>query len=147
MVIRACEPEDLAALEWGGEFTHDRSMIEMVHDLSRAGTMAMLVADTGDELVGQVWVDFARSPEIATLWALRVRPQWRRRGLASALLAAAEALARARRVPYTELEVDPANTAARQLYARRGYAEAERDSAGRIVLRKRIDRPQLRGGP
>ena len=138
MVIRACRTEDLAALEWGGEFTHDRSLIEMVHDLSRAGTMAMLVADTGDELVGQVWVDFARSPQIATLWALRVRPAWRRRGLGSALLAAAEALARARRVPYTELEVDPANTPALQLYGRRGYSDAGRDTVGRIVLRKRI---------
>ena len=133
-----CRPEDLAALEWGGEFTHDRSLIEMVHDLSCAGKMAMLVADTGDELVGQVWVDFARSQEIATLWALRVRPPWRRRGLASALLAASESLARARRVAYTELEVDPANAAALQLYGRRGYPEAGRDPAGRIVLRKRI---------
>lgn len=138
MVIRACRPEDLAALEWGGELTYDRSLLEMVHDLSRAGKMAMLVADTGDELVGQVWVDFARSQEIATLWALRVRPSWRRRGLASALLAASESLARARRVSYTELEVDPANTAALQLYARRGYAEAGREPAGRIVLRKRM---------
>ncbi len=138
MVIRACRPEDLAALEWGGEFTHDRSLIEIVHDLSRAGKMAMLVADTGDALVGQVWVDFARSREIATLWALRVRPPWRRRGLASALLAASESLARARRVAYTELEVDATNIAALQLYARRGYAEAGRDTVGRILLRKRI---------
>jgi ribosomal protein S18 acetylase RimI-like enzyme len=138
MVIRACRPEDLAALEWGGEFTHDRSLIDMVHDLSRAGKMAMLVADTGDQLVGQVWVDFARSQDVATLWALRVRPRWRRRGLASALLAASESLARARRVSYTELEVEPTNTAALQLYARRGYAEASRDTAGRLVLRKRM---------
>jgi ribosomal protein S18 acetylase RimI-like enzyme len=137
MVIRACRAEDLAALAWGGELTYDRSLIEMVHDLSRAGKMAMLVADTGEALVGQVWVDFARSREIATLWALRVRPRWRRRGLATALLAASESLARARHVSYTELEVEATNTAALQLYARRGYSEAAR-AAGRLVLRKRI---------
>jgi ribosomal protein S18 acetylase RimI-like enzyme len=138
MDIRACRHEDLAALEWGGEFTHDRSLIEMVHDLSRAGTMAMLVADAGDELVGQVWVDFARSEDVATLWALRVRPAWRRHGVGSALLAAAEALARGRSVPFTELEVEPANTVALELYVRRGYSEAGRDAVGRLVLHKRV---------
>jgi ribosomal protein S18 acetylase RimI-like enzyme len=138
MIIRAYRQEDLATLDWGGEFPHDRSLIGMAHDLSRAGKMAMLVADTGEELVGQVWVDFTRSPEAATLWALRVRPAWRRRGLATGLLAAAEALARDRRFPYTELEVDPANHAALQLYDRRGYVEAGRDLTGRLVLRKAL---------
>jgi GNAT superfamily N-acetyltransferase len=138
MVIRACRHEDLAGLEWGGEFTHDRALFEMVHDLSRAGAMAMLVADSGDELVGQVWVDFARSSEVATLWALRVRAGWRRRGIGSALLAAAEGLVRARRVPFAELEVDPANAAALQLYAHCGYSPIGHDGEGRLVLRKQL---------
>ena len=55
---------------------------------------------------------------------LTVAPAWRRQGAATALLAAAEAAARALGLAGVRLLARPENAAARRLYARAGYAES-----------------------
>lgn len=52
-----------------------------------------------------------------------VRPERRRRGVASALLAALDRLGEERRLAFLTLEVRASNTAARALYQKHGYAE------------------------
>ena len=52
---------------------------------------------------------------------LAVRPEYRRRGVASALLDALDRLAAERRMAFLTLEVRSSNAAARALYAKHGY--------------------------
>lgn len=55
---------------------------------------------------------------------LAVHPEYRRRGVASALLNALDQLARERRLSFLTLEVRSSNAAARALYVKHGYQEA-----------------------
>jgi ribosomal protein S18 acetylase RimI-like enzyme len=58
---------------------------------------------------------------------LEVRPAYRRRGVATALIAAAEREARRCRAAKIHLEVSVANAAARRLYEANGYTLAAQD--------------------
>lgn len=127
--VRACRRADLPALEWGGVYACDRPLFERVLALAETGTMAMLVAEHAGEHVGQLWVDLSRAADSALLWALRVRPAWRRCGVGARLVTAGERVAmRAGRV-WAELEVELPNTRARALYERLGYAWVRRAPA------------------
>lgn len=136
LILRRCRPHDLAALEWNGEFSHDRHVFEWSFARMLEGTMTMLVAEVGGEHVGQVWLDFARSPDRAHLWALRVKPRWRHGGIGSHLLAAADRTCRRRWFSTIELEVE-ADNPARRLYERCGYvalrSELVRDHRGELL--------------
>lgn len=136
LIVRRCRAHDLAVLEWDGEFSHDRHTIEWSFARMLEGTMTMLVAEAGGEHVGQVWLDFARSPDRAHLWALRVKPRWRRGGIGSHLLAAADRACRRYGLSTIELEVEVTNPA-RRLYERCGYAavrsELVRDHRGELL--------------
>ncbi|GAC1314564.1 MAG: hypothetical protein NVS3B17_11570 [Vulcanimicrobiaceae bacterium] len=57
---------------------------------------------------------------------MAVEPDARRRGIARALLGAAEAAARERGLPHVALMVTENNVAARELYAQSGYATERR---------------------
>ena len=133
--IRRCERADLGALEWDGPA--DRPLIAATFARAERGGCEMLVAEE-DAIVGQVWIDFDRDPDCAMLWALRVKPEYRRRGIATALLATAEQLVAACALRWTLLEVEPENLAARALYDRHGYKVTRVDATGRLVLCKRI---------
>jgi ribosomal protein S18 acetylase RimI-like enzyme len=127
MQIRRCRSEDLLALEWDGEFSHDRDIIAWAFSRSLANTMVMLVAENDDDHAGQVWIDFERRRGVAYVWALRVKPAWQRRGVATRLLAATERTSLARRIFTLELDVEPANQTARRLYEQLGYAHVRSD--------------------
>ena len=127
--VRACGRADLAALEWGGAYASDRPLFRHVLALAETGAMAMLVAEHGGEHVGQLWVDLARGGDVAILWALRVRPAWRGRGVGTQLVAAGERVAARARRAWAEIEVEPPNTRARALYERLGYRWVRRAPA------------------
>ncbi len=57
---------------------------------------------------------------------MAVEPDARRRGIARALLGAAEAAARERKLPHVALMVTEDNVAARELYAQSGYITERR---------------------
>ena len=78
------------------------------------------------------------SPDFAALWALRVKPAWWGRGIATALLTTAEQLVTARALSWTTIEVRRDNLRARTLFERRGYELARVRGANCLVLRKRI---------
>ena len=99
----------------------------------------VIVADTGGVLAGFVCVQLKRSfcydeymPEITEVY---VRPEYRRKGVARAMLAfAEEACAAGRRVPRFELLTGTDNVAAQALYRALGYRED-----GEIHLSKGLD--------
>jgi ribosomal protein S18 acetylase RimI-like enzyme len=67
-------------------------------------------------------------PELALLWDLRVAPAARRRGVARALLAEVEAIARAAAVRGVVAETQDVNIPACQLYAGAGYVVSAVDA-------------------
>lgn len=90
-----------------------------------AGRQAILVAEVGGRTVGSVAMSFQvpasggfRRGHISDLL---VAPLWRRRGIARALLQAAEAAVAARGLPEVTLDVDAHNRAALALYFSSGY--------------------------
>jgi ribosomal protein S18 acetylase RimI-like enzyme len=128
--IRPCRRDDLRALEWDGEFRCERALFARVFERTvTGGGMAMLVAASGREHLGQIWVDLARDPTRAILWALRVKPAHCGRGLGTALIAAGEQLAVAAGRACIDLEVEPHNLRAGRLYERLGYLWIRRELA------------------
>ena len=61
-----------------------------------------------------------RREDLAVVWDLRVTPDFRARGVGSALFAAAEAWAKAQNCRHLKVETQNVNVIARRFYARRG---------------------------
>jgi ribosomal protein S18 acetylase RimI-like enzyme len=94
-----------------------------------------LVAWEGAEPVGHAHLALADPPELQDV---EVRPEYRRRGVATALTRAAEETARARGFDRLRLTVAVDNRPAQALYERFGYADPgvpPRHVRGRIVIR------------
>ncbi len=99
------------------------------------GDGAYLVAWVGDEPVGHVHLALTDPPELQDV---SVRPEYRRRGIASALTVAAEREARDRRFDRLRLGVSADNGAAQALYRGLGYGDAgvpPKRVQGTIVIR------------
>jgi ribosomal protein S18 acetylase RimI-like enzyme len=99
------------------------------------GDGAYLVAWIGDEPVGHVHLALTDPPELQDV---SVRPEYRRRGIASALTVAAERDARDRHFDRLRLGVSVDNGAAQALYRGLGYVDAgvpPKRVQGTIVIR------------
>jgi len=81
---------------------------------------SLLVARAGGERVGSIVLSFD-VPGIAEIRDIRVSPAHRRRGIGTALFAAAEQLARTRGCSALEVETQNVNVAACDFYARNGF--------------------------
>jgi ribosomal protein S18 acetylase RimI-like enzyme len=105
---------------------HEVASVSEVLGLARLnqGDGRYLVAWLGAVPVGHVHVTDDNPPEMQDL---AVRPEYERRGVATALIAAAEHEARRRHAAKIRLEVSVANAAARRLYQRNGYTLAAQD--------------------
>jgi ribosomal protein S18 acetylase RimI-like enzyme len=123
VVIRPCTRDDLRALEWHGQFTHHRELIDEAFARQERGENLMLLADLNGFPAAQAWVDLAARAEYRAglLWAVRVYPFLRGLGLGARMIAAAETALRERGFRWAEIGVEKDNPRARRLYERAGY--------------------------
>ena len=128
--IRPIEEKDLSALEWDGMYLHFRRLFRQAFEDMRIGTRHLLMVEhmpTGG-MVGQVFIQWSSSdPRFADgsrrgyLYALRVKPAFRSRGLGTRILFAAEDELRRRGMDTASIGVEKDNPRARALYERLGY--------------------------
>lgn len=86
--------------------------------------VAIFVAEAGSQLIGMCGLAGtarAKMKHNGSIWGVYVQAAWRGRGVAAALLAACEALARQRGMLYLKLAVVISNTAASRAYERAGF--------------------------
>ena len=128
-LIRHGREEDLPALEWEGEFARYRAVYRAAWDDVRRGERALLVAESENRIVGQIFIHFASPWPVpgadrpaGYLYAFRVRPSHRGRGIGRSLLREAEWTLAAGGATHAVIAVATDNLDARRLYERMGYA-------------------------
>ena len=150
-LIRAASPEDLdrlLALEHDS-FASDRLDRRRFRYFLAAPTAAFRVVAEAGRVVGYYLLLFRAGASIARLYSIAVEPAVRGRGLATALLDDAEAMARRRGATRLGLEVRDDNAPAIRLYEQRGYLLTGRvpdyyeDGAEARRYEKRVDRRVL----
>jgi ribosomal protein S18 acetylase RimI-like enzyme len=150
--IRPAEPADLAALTAleARVFRTDRIPRRGFRRFLASPSAAVLVAVRGEELAGYALVLFRANAGVARLYSIAVAPEAGRRGIGTALLAAAEEAAMARGCAVLRLEVHERNAAAIARYRKAGYAVFGRhsdyyeDRGHALRFEKRLA-PRLRG--
>ena len=85
-----------------------------------------MVAQADGDIAGVAVILFRANSRIARLYSIAVAPHYSGRGIASALIAAAESAARARNGRVLRLEVHEKNHPAIKLYLKAGYHEFAR---------------------
>jgi [ribosomal protein S18]-alanine N-acetyltransferase len=123
--IRRGKPADLDAL-WELEnrvFATDRMSRRSLRRLLTAPSAVAVVARMDGAITGVAIVLFRAKSRVARLYSLAVAPKYTGRGIAAALLAAAEKIARSRKCRSLRLEVHEANLGAIKVYRRAGYHE------------------------
>lgn len=110
-------------------FATDRMSRHSLRRLLTSPTARVIVADTGRRLAGAAVVLFRTYTAVARLYSIAVAPQMSGKGVAVALLAAAERAAGARKCRCMRLEVHEANAAAISRYGKTGYRQFGRYAA------------------
>ena len=117
-------PEDLPALlALEAQFPGDRLSARQFRRHLASGSARLRVVDAGAILAGYALLFRRRGSTIARLYSIAVDPAMRGRGIGAALLADAEAVARAAGAAALRLEVRIDNAAAIALYRSLGYRE------------------------
>lgn len=121
--IRAARMSDLDALVEleNRSFTTDRMSRRQWRRHLVSASACVLVAQADQPMAGAAIVFFRKNSTIARLYSLAVDTGLRGLGIGELLLAACEAQALARKCLGLRLEVRTDNTAAQQLYLKRGY--------------------------
>jgi [ribosomal protein S18]-alanine N-acetyltransferase len=147
--IRRSKPADLDAL-FDLEhrvFETDRMSRRSLRRLLGSPSAAVLVAEADGAIAGVATVLFRANSRIARLYSLAVAPKHTGRGIAAALMAAAEKAARSRLSLYLRLEVHEKNHGAIKVYRKAGYREFGRhhayyeDSGHALRFEKRLAPP------
>jgi len=127
-VIRPGVEADLLELEWEGQYRRYRAVYRAALEEAKRGARALLVAEADGRVVGQIFVHFTSPWPIpgshapaGYLYAFRVRPTHRARGIGKALLQEAEDRLTAAGSAHAVIAVAQDNVEARRLYERRGY--------------------------
>jgi ribosomal protein S18 acetylase RimI-like enzyme len=146
--IRGGKSADLDAL-WDLEsrvFATDRMSRRSLRRLLASPSAAAMVAQSGGAIAGVAVLLFRSNSRIARLYSLAVAPKHTGRGIASALLAAAEKTARSRKCQWLRLEVHEKNHSAIGVYRKAGYNEFGRhhhyyqDRGDALRFEKRLTR-------
>jgi ribosomal protein S18 acetylase RimI-like enzyme len=123
--IRRGRPADLDAL-WELEnqvFATDRMSRRSLRRLLASESAVAMVARADGAIMGVAVVLFRVNSQMARLYSLAVAPKYTGRGIASALLAMAEKIARRHKCRSLRLEVHERNHGAIKVYRRAGYQE------------------------
>ncbi len=122
MRVRLATTDDLDALvQLENNFPTDRLNRASFRHLLHHGHADVWVVENGKVLAGNAVVLYRRGAKTARLYSLVVHPSRQRRGIARALLTAAEAAAADRGWGELRLEVRPDNTAAIAFYRNHDY--------------------------
>jgi [ribosomal protein S18]-alanine N-acetyltransferase len=101
----------------------DRMSRRSLRRLLASLSAEVLLARADNAVTGAAIVLFRTDSRIARLYSLAVDPRYTGRGIASALLAQAEGVARSRRCLSLRLEVHEKNRGAIKVYCKAGYRE------------------------
>jgi [ribosomal protein S18]-alanine N-acetyltransferase len=123
--IRRGRPADLDALFdlESRVFATDRMSRRSLRRLLGSPSAVVLVAHAGGAVIGGAIVLVRANSRIARLYSVAVAPSHGGRGIASALIAAAERAGRLRRCNCLRLEVHERNRAAIRLYRKSGFRQ------------------------
>ena len=125
-MIRPAAPEDVDGLvRLEAIFPGDRMSRQSFQGLLNRGIASILVYDEGEGLIANSVVLYRRGSSIGRIYSLVVHPSAQGRGLAQALLTAAELAAVSKGCTSLRLEVRADNHAALALYAKCGYIPFE----------------------
>jgi ribosomal-protein-alanine N-acetyltransferase len=120
-------------------------LFDLIGVLSFPNTLRLKAMVDG-QMVGFVGVDIKRSEDLAWIATIGVLPEYRKRGIASTMLAEVEGRLGVRRI---RLSVRASNQTAIRLYTRFGYTHYEtwvryyNDGEDALVLEKALDRARL----
>lgn len=127
--IRTINYQDLAALEWDGEYTHFRRLYVHAYQQQNKGAAILWAAELPDAgIIGQAFVQLIGSrPELADglirayIYSVRVRTPYRNLGIGSQIMRKAEENLIEHGYSYATLNVSKDNAKARTFYERLGY--------------------------
>jgi len=127
--FRTANEQDLGALEWDGEYIHFRRLYRQIYQNVCAGKALIWVAEMLEGgLIGQLFVqlssnrtELADGEVRAYIYGFRIKPPFRRQGLGSRILQAAEQDLIERQYIYATLNVGRDNPLALRFYQRYGY--------------------------
>lgn len=129
LIIRQVEKADLHALEWDGEYIKYRLMFARLYRNTQSGkTLMWIVQIPQGEIIGQAFV-MLKSSEMsaadgktrAYVFAFRVKPSWRNKGIGTYLMHFVENDLQQRGYKVVTLNVAKENPDALRLYKRLGY--------------------------
>jgi hypothetical protein len=103
---------------WNADRSHLAAMLEEELTADPDGTTVIVAEAPSGEVICAGWVRYVRDTSFATLWGGSTLPQWRRRGVYTAVLRHRAALALAR--GFTHLQVD-ASDDSRPILQRLGF--------------------------
>jgi ribosomal protein S18 acetylase RimI-like enzyme len=127
-LARRADIDDLLRIEERA-FATDRIPRRSFHRFVTSRSSTLLVAMREGLLVGYALVLFRAKAAVARLYSIATAPEASRRGIGSALLAAAEEATIARKRTVLRLEVHEKNAAAIERYRKAGYVMFGRYSA------------------
>ncbi len=129
VIIRHVTDQDLVALEWDGQYSHFRRVYQEAYQRAVRGHSVLWLAEIQQVgVIGQTFVQLTCDrPELADgrtrgyIYAVRVREEYRNRGIGTRLMDVAEDDLRSRGFTLATLNVARNNRDAQRLYQRRGY--------------------------
>ncbi len=131
--IRDAVAADLAVPVVGGSAGEYVPQLTRHLDLAAKGLGAVLVAEADGSIVGRGFIERWGKPQCAWLGGLVVDPEHQRQGIATALLAAAEARTLALGYRSLYLTVGKQNDRALPLYDKNGYRRIGEDRSSGLV--------------
>ena len=129
ITIRPLVKADLRALEWEGEYQHFRNLFNDMYEKIQTGiSRAWVVVNEENYMIGQVFLQL-RSDRLeladgwnrAYLYSLRIRPQYRNKGIGGRMLQLVDDFLVTGGFTRVTLNVARDNLAAIRLYHRHGY--------------------------